>query len=137
VRWKIPGLDPGLTFDQMLREPPFVLLHESPHRVLSGLAGKIWTLHRDYPDLSGPDAFRAWDQAGTARVLFGIWIDPLAAGSRLFVEVRVEALGLKGRLGVTALGALIRSCEHLLGVEALRVAVQRAERPARGSGAGR
>jgi hypothetical protein len=130
VRWKIPGLRPGLTFDEMLREEPFVLLHESPHRVISGLAGRIWTLRRDYPHLTGPDDYRAWDTAGTARVLFGIWIDPAASGSRLSVEVRVEALGIKGRIGVTALGALIRSGEHLLAVEALRTAAHRAERPA-------
>jgi hypothetical protein len=129
VRWKIPGLEPGLTFDRMLREAPFVLLHESEHQVLSGLAGRIWTLHRDYPHLSGPDDYRAWRTAGTARVLFGIWVDRLAAGSRLTVEVRVEALGLKGRIGVTALAPLIRSCEHLLGAEALRAATHRAEQP--------
>jgi hypothetical protein len=61
-------------------------------------------------------------------VLFGIWVDATAAGSRLTVEVRVQALGLKGRVGVTALGPLIRSCEHLLGAEALRAAAHRAER---------
>lgn len=130
VRWKIPGLESGLTFDQMLREAPFVMLHESPHRVLSGLAGRIWTLHRDYPHLSGPDAYRAWETGGTARVLFGIWVDGLPSGSRLTVEVRVQALGIKGRVGVTALGPLIRSCEHLLGAEALRAAAHRAEQPA-------
>lgn len=129
VRWKIPGLRPNLTFDRMLREPPFVLLHESPHRVLSGLAGRIWTLHGDYPDLRSPDGYRAWDEAGTARVLFGIWMDAAPSGSRLTVEVRVQALGLKGRIGVTALGPLIRSCEHLLGAEALRAAAHRAEQP--------
>jgi hypothetical protein len=130
VRWKIPDLEPGLTFDRMLREPPFVLLHESPHRVLSGLAGRIWTLRRDYPHLSGPDAYRAWETAGTARVLFGIWVDAASSGSKLSVEVRVQALGIKGKIGVTALGPLIRSCEHLLGAEALRAAAHRAEQPA-------
>jgi hypothetical protein len=129
VRWKIPDLGPTVTFDRMLREPPFVLLHESRHRVLSGLAGRIWTMRRDYPHLSGPDAYRAWATGGTARVLFGIWVDSVPAGSRLTVEVRVQALGLKGRVGVTALGPLIRSCEHLLGAEALRAATHRAEQP--------
>jgi hypothetical protein len=127
VRWRIPGLGPGLTFDRMLREPPFVLLHESSHRVLSGLAGRIWTLRRDYPDLSGPDAYRAWQTSGTARVLFCVWVDSAASGSRLSVEVRVQALGIKGRVGVTALGPLIHSCEHLLSAEALRAAAHRAE----------
>jgi hypothetical protein len=127
VRWKIPDLTAQLTFSQMLREPPFILLHESRHLVLSGLVGRIWTLRRDYPQLSGPDAYRAWNAGGTARVLFGIRVDGEEHGSRLSVEVRVQALGLQGRLGVTALGPLIRSCEHLLGAEALKAAAQRAE----------
>ena len=42
---------------------------------VSGLCGRIWTLARDYPRLSGPEAFRDWDERGTVRVLFAHWAE--------------------------------------------------------------
>ena len=45
------------------------LLAEGERWSVSGLCGRIWTLTRDYPRLDGPDAFRAWDEPGTVRVL--------------------------------------------------------------------
>jgi hypothetical protein len=51
-------------------------------------------------------------------------------GSRLSVEVRIQALGIQGPVGLKAFGPLIRSSEHLLGAEALKAAIQRAENAA-------
>jgi hypothetical protein len=59
----------------MLRKPPFGLPHEEPRLLISGVVGRIWTLRRDQPHLSEPEAFRAWVAGGTARVLFGLRVD--------------------------------------------------------------
>ena len=46
---------------------------------------------RDYPRLSGPDAFAAWDEPGTVRVLFGHWVQERDDGrAELVSEARVE-----------------------------------------------
>src|SRR5687768_11536889 len=58
VRWRIPGVSARQTFDELFRRYPFTLLEEGATWSLSGLCGRIWTLHRDYPRLDGPEAFR-------------------------------------------------------------------------------
>jgi hypothetical protein len=67
VRWRIPGVPAGQTFRELFRTHPFTVLEESERCSVSGLAGRIWTLERDYPRLAGPSEFRAWDRPGTAR----------------------------------------------------------------------
>ena len=73
VRWRIPGLSADIAFDEMFRRAPFIVLDEGEHYLLSGIVGRIWTLRRDYPALSGPDAFREYSARGTVRVLFASW----------------------------------------------------------------
>ena len=68
VRWRIPGLPREITYDGLFREPPFVVLKEGERMLVSGLAGRIWTLRRDYPRLSCAEDFLAWSERGTARV---------------------------------------------------------------------
>ena len=70
VRWRIPGLPRGITYDAMFRAYPFTVLDEGERHLLAGLCGRIWTLTRDYPRLVGPEEFAAWDKAGTVRVVF-------------------------------------------------------------------
>jgi hypothetical protein len=124
VRWRIPGMPAEISFDEMFRQPPFVVLDEHAEQALvSGLVGRIWTLRRDYPQLRGPEEFKSWSMPGTARVLFATWIED----SALISETRVEAFGLQGRLGVRAVGPLIRGFQHLIGSDGLEVAVRRAE----------
>ncbi len=126
VRWRIPGLAPDLSFDEMFRAPPFLVLTEEPGRALaSGLVGRIWTLRRDYPQLRDPDAFRAWSTPGTARVLFASWVqeDP----TELHAEVRVEAIGAQGRVGVAAVRPLVGAFANLIGNDGLEAALRRAE----------
>lgn len=128
IRWRIPGTTAGLGFGELFREPPFVALEEREHCLISGLAGRIWTLRRDYPELAGADAFRRHAQRGTARVLFAHWIEPAGDGRCALVsEARVEAIGIQGRLGVAAVRPLVLRFGHLVGSEGLAAAVRRAE----------
>jgi hypothetical protein len=129
VRWRIPGLAPGLTFDQLFHAPPFLVLDEDPTGMLvSGLVGRIWTLRRDYPQLRDPDEFRAWRVPGTARVVFANWIESVpSGGAAISAEVRVEAIGAQGRVGVAAVRPLVSAFGGLIGSDGLEAAVRRAE----------
>jgi hypothetical protein len=130
VRWRIPGLDGDLSFDQMFRAPPFLVLAEEDERELvSGLAGRIWTLRRDYPRLTDPEEFRDWSTGGTARVLFANWIEQTPSGrAALQSEVRVEAIGMQGRVGLAAVRPLVATFGNLIGSDGIEAAVRLAER---------
>jgi hypothetical protein len=129
VRWRIPGTPVEISFDQLFRGPPFLVLDEADHVLVSGLVGRIWTLRRDYPELATPEEYRSFSQRGTARVLFANWIDADANGesATLASEVRVEAIGAQGRIGVAAVRPLVRAFGHLIGTDGIEAAVRRAE----------
>ncbi len=131
IRWRIPGTSAQITFDELFRQPPFLVLEEGQETALvSGMVGRIWTLRRDYPRLSDPGEFRDWSARGTARVLFANWATDEGDGrARLASEARVEAIGAQGRLGVAAVRPLVSAFQHLIGSEGLALAVRRAERP--------
>ncbi len=132
VRWRIPGLARDATYDELFREPPFVVLDEGERMLVAGLAGRIWTLRRDYPRLSSPDEFRDWDERGTARVVFAHWVQELdGERAALASEVRVEPIGAQGRIGIAAVRPLVRSFQQLVGSEGITAAVRRAERAQR------
>jgi hypothetical protein len=130
VRWRIPGLERDVTFDGLFRNPPFTVLAEGDRWLVSGLVGRIWTLRRDYPVLGSPEEFLAWSERGTARVAFANWVEPATGGGRaaLGAEVRVQALGSQGRIGVAAVSPVVRAFQNLVGSEGLGAAVRRAER---------
>jgi hypothetical protein len=131
VRWRIPGLARDVTFDALFREPPFMVLAESEHALVSGLVGRIWTLRRDYPELSSPQAFRDWTEHGSARVVIASWaLDGPGGGATLFSEARVQGLGSRGRVGVAAVRPLVRAFAPLVGSEGIIAAIRRAERDA-------
>jgi hypothetical protein len=128
VRWRIPGLEADLAFDELFRSPPFLVLAEERDRMLvSGLVGRIWTLRRDYPELADPEEFRSWNTPGTARVLFANWIEE-AETTAIHAEVRVEAIGAQGRVGVAAVRPLVRAFGSLIGSDGIEIAARRAER---------
>jgi hypothetical protein len=129
VRWRIPGLEREMTFDHLFREPPFVVLAEGERSLVSGLVGRIWTLRRDYPQLRSPEEFTEWTERGTARVVFANWVEP-GADSRaaLAAEVRVQALGAQGRVGVAAVRPIVRAFQNLVSTEGISAALRRAER---------
>lgn len=140
IRWRIPGLPAGISFAEMFRHPPFIpLVDDADGASVSGIVGRIWTLRRDYPELDGPDAFCRWSTSGTARVLFANWVEPAdhGASAALASEVRVQAIGVQGRLGVAAVGPLTAAFQGLIGSEGIAAAVRRAEQlGAHGHGAG-
>lgn len=127
VRWRIPGLPADVTFQGMLAAPPFAVLDQGEGWSVSGLAGRIWTLRRDYPDLRDADGFARWAERGTVRVLFAHWVQPGGDGrSALVSEARVAPVDRAAALRLRALWALVGPWERLIGGEALARAVQRA-----------
>jgi hypothetical protein len=129
VRWRIPGLEPGLTYHELFRAYPFCVLDEGDGWLVSGLCGRIWTLSRDYPALSGADEFAAWSEPGTVRVAFAHWAEPAGDGrAALFSEARVEPVDARARLRLKATWAVVGPFERLVGSEPLALAVARAQR---------
>jgi hypothetical protein len=128
VRWRIPGLARDERFDDLFRQPPFMVLEEDEHTLVSGLVGPIWTLRRDYPQLESSDQFRGWSERGTARVVFANWVQSTDGDrSVLASEARVQAIGVQGRVGVAAVRPIVRAFQHLISTEAIGAAVRRAE----------
>jgi hypothetical protein len=126
VRWRIPGLPPDISFDELFRTPPFIVLSETDGRaLLSGLVGRIWTLRRDYPRLSDPAEFQEWSTPGTAKVVFANWIEE--GRTAVSAEVRVAAIGAQGRIGIAAVRPLVSAFGNLIGSDGLEAAVRRAE----------
>jgi hypothetical protein len=128
VRWRIPGVHADQTFRELLRNYPFAVLDEGDHWSISGLCGRIWTLQRDYPRLDGPEDFRAWDEPGTARVLFAHWIEADGDGSAIVSEARVAPVDRRAALRLRSLWMVIGVFERFIGGEALALAAERAER---------
>lgn len=133
MRWRLGGRD-GIsdetTYRELLARPPFIVLAEGEGWSVSGLAGRIWTLARDYPLLDGPEAFRGWEQRDTARVLFAHWVEPAGAGrAALISEARVVPVGRRAALRLRALWAIVGPFERLIGGEALSLAARRAAEP--------
>jgi hypothetical protein len=125
VRLRIPGLSPELRFDEMFRAPPFHVLLEDELSLVSGLVGRIWTIRRDYPALSGSQEFRSWSQRGTVRVLFANWVEPAEGGrSVLASETRVQAVDRRGRLGLAAVRPLVSSSHQLISRDGMRAALR-------------
>ncbi|MCW2993202.1 MAG: hypothetical protein JWQ18_697 [Conexibacter sp.] len=128
VRWRIPGLPPGETFRGLFAAPPFTVLAEGEHWSVSGLVGRIWTLRRDYPRVADADAFAAWAEPGTVRVLFAHWVEPLPdGGAALLSEARVEPVDRRAALRLRALWTVVGPWERLIGGEALARATRAAE----------
>ena len=128
VRWRIPGLRRDLTFRELFREEPFTLLDEGETHSVSGLGGRIWTTHRDYPRLDGPEEFRRFHAPGTVRVLFANWVEPSGDGaSALVSEARVEPTDGAAARRMRATWRVVAVFERLIASEPLAVAVRRAE----------
>jgi hypothetical protein len=124
VRWRIPGLARNLTYGELFRAYPFTVLEEGEHHLLAGLCGRIWTLTRDYPRLSGADAFAGWDEPGTVRVLFGHWVEEVDGGAALVSEARVQPTDRSSSMRLKTLWKVIGPFERLVGAEAISAAVR-------------
>jgi hypothetical protein len=128
IRWRIPGLEARLTYGELFRGYPFVVVDEGERHLVAGLCGRIWTLARDYPRLDGPQAFAAWAEPGTVRVLFGHWVEETDDGAALVSEARVKPVDRTAGLRLRALWKLIGPFERLVGAEAIAAAERRARR---------
>ncbi len=128
VTWRIPGTRLGVSFDELFRDPPFRVLWEGEDGLVSGLVGRIWTLRRDYPQLSDSEEFQHWSQRGTARVLFANWVVTVdGGGAALMSETRVQAFGAQGRLGLAAVRPLVNAFQSRVGSDGIEAAVRVAE----------
>jgi hypothetical protein len=131
IRWRIPGTSADQSFDELFRTYTFIVLEEDEGLLISGMCGRIWTVARDYPDLAGPEAFRDWDRSGTVRVLFAHWVEPGEDDAlELVSEARVQPVDPRAHRRLRLLWALVGPFEGLVGTEALKAAVRRAENAA-------
>ena len=129
VRWRIPGTPAGLPYRDLFRRYPFTVLEEGERWTISGLCGRIWTIQRDYPRIESAEEFRDWSEPGTVRVVLAHWIEPDGDGRAALVsEARVKPVDRGASLRLRALWTVVGGLERLIGGEALRIAVRRAER---------
>ena len=108
VRWRIPGVPAGRTYDELFRTYPFVVLEEGERHLVSGL--------------DGADAFRAWSEKGTVRVCFAHWVTDDA---QLCTEARVKPVDRTSAIRLKALWSVIGRFEPLVASEPLSVATRR------------
>jgi hypothetical protein len=128
VRWRIPGLEPSMTYHELFRSYPFCVLEEDERLLITGLCGRIWTLARDYPRLGSAADFMEWDEPGTVRVAFAHWVVEGDDGrAELVSEARVEPVDGRASLRLRALWTVIGRFERLVGAEPLALAARRAE----------
>jgi hypothetical protein len=125
VRWRLPDTPADCTFRELLRRYPFTLLDEGARYSISGMCGRIWTLRTDYPSLSSPDDFAAWDVPGTVQVLFATWTEEGPDGRvELCDEARVKPVDRAAALRLSLLWAAVGRFEGLIGSEAISRAVR-------------
>ena len=129
VRWRLPGVAPETTYRELFSRPPFTVLEQGPRHSVSGLAGRIWTVRRDYPLLDGAPDFEAWAEPGTVRVAFAHWVEPAPGGAAALVsEARVAPVDRRASRRLRALWAVVGPFERVIGAEPLPVAAERAGR---------
>jgi hypothetical protein len=125
VRWRLPETPSDCTFRELLSRYPFTLLDEGPRYSISGMCGRIWTFRTDYPRLSGPADFEAWDEPGTARILFATWTQERADGRvELCEEARVSPVDRAAARRLRLLWAAVGPFEGLIGSEAITRTLQ-------------
>ena len=127
VRWRIPDTPASLTFHELFSRYPFTVLEAGDTWSISGLCGRIWTLQRDYPRLSGPEDYEAWDEKGTVKVLFANWTRPHGDGAQLISESRITTIDRWAGVRLRGLWRVISPFERLVGTEPMAIAQRRAE----------
>jgi hypothetical protein len=127
VSMRITVARPEMTFAELFRTAPFVLLDGGPSWSLSGVCGRIWVVRGGLGQLGDARGFRDWSEPGTARVLFAHWVEPLAIGSSVHSEVRVAGVDRRGARYLRALEPFVAAFQALIGREPLAAAVRFAE----------
>jgi hypothetical protein len=129
VRWRIPGVPAGSSFEELFRTAPFMVLCDDDRALVSGLVGKIWTLRRDYPVLDDPEEFRTWSTRGTVRVMLANWVERVDGNRGALVsESRIAPIGAQGRIGLAAVRPFIAASQQLVASEGIEAAIRRAHR---------
>jgi hypothetical protein len=104
------------------------VLEEDERLLISGLAGRIWTLARDYPRLAGPAEFERWDERATVRVILAHWVEPAADGRVALVsEARIQPVDRVAALRLRALWSVVGPFQRLVAAEPLELAARAAE----------
>jgi hypothetical protein len=131
VRWRIPGTPPDVSFRDLLRGYPFVVIAEGDRWSVSGLCGRIWTIQRDYPHIAGPEQFRAWSEPGTVRVLLAHWSEPASDGRATLVsEGRIKPVDRQAAFRMRLLWTVVGRFDRLIVSEVLGSVARRAEQAA-------
>ena len=73
-------------------EPGFQILSETPpSSVTAGAIGQVWKLDIPFVHVPDADAFRAFDAPGEVKVAWAIDLEAIDGGTRVWIEVRVDA----------------------------------------------
>jgi hypothetical protein len=94
---RLAGEEPevALRIDDMtstLERPGFRLLSETPGReVVVGAIGKVWRVRIPFVHVADAEAFAAFDADGFVKVAWALRVSPRPEGSRVEIEVRVDA----------------------------------------------
>ena len=125
VRWRIPGVVHGQTYDELFRTEPFTLLDEGDTWSVSGLVRPHLDARRATTRASsGPEDFRDLGRARDgARAVRALGRAGLTDGrSTLVSEARVDPVDATARVRLKALWTVIGPFERLVGAEPLTVA---------------
>jgi hypothetical protein len=68
-----------------------ILIDDAPHEVAVGAIGKVWQLAIPFAHVSNAEAFGGFTEPGWVRVAWALRVLPRGTGSRLELEVRVDA----------------------------------------------
>ena len=94
---RLAGEDPevAVRIDDMTstqERPGFRMLSEDPGaEVVVGAIGKVWRVRIPFVHVADAEAFAAFDASGFVKVAWALRVLPRAAGSRVEIEVRVDA----------------------------------------------
>jgi hypothetical protein len=120
-----PSVD--TTFRELFRRPPFVLLEEGERWSASGAAGRLWARRGGLAHLEGPEEYRTWEEAGTARVAVLNTVRPRpGGGSEIGTETRVRCVDRRALLRFRPYWALVGPFSRFIRIDLLAAAVRRA-----------
>jgi len=128
-RYAPPGDAP---LRSVLAAHPFHLLAEQDMVSVSGLAGKLWSLGDTFVRFDGPEAFRAWAEPGSCKVVVRhAVLGREGGGSEIVSEVRIWCTDRRAQLRFRPYWTFIGPFSRFIGSELLSAATRRAERTSR------
>ena len=130
IAWRLGRYAPGpdAQLRDVLAAHPFHLLAEQGMVSVSGLGGKLWSLHDTFVRFDAPEAFRAWAEPGFCKVAVRHEVRPYEVGAELLSEVRIWCTDRRAQLRFRPYWAFIGPFSRFIGSELLSAAARRAER---------